>query len=425
MGKAIYLDVADRKVLATQITYEDLVILYNQYIEKYGKVPVLSLCNAKHNMPQDGIIRRVIANRDITYNDFLLQFGKISHVRTENKDYNVYVRRFKEVCNKNGHVLTRNELINNSYGLPSSSWFVKYCPDKNIKTYDDFVKWCGYKSNKLEKDRDVVVNTLINLEKELGRPIVANDISMKKTGFSIYVLNRMFGGLSQAKKEIGLIKTQLNQPKSFEYYKIKLDKILESIKSQTDRKIIFWTDIESEVNNPYHIDHKTLTKSFKREGVDIFAYIESKGFTMNSTICSYKYTFNNGERVVSSMEYDFSCYLNSLGFEYNKDYYRDVLYRTFSEEKTKMNCDYKIMIDGTPLYIEIAGIIHNCKDDSWRKHQYSSKKENEYRDKMLRKEQRLMESKQYFLFLFKSEMYNGEYKAILQNKINEIRREAA
>ena len=71
------------------------------------------------------------------------------------------------------------------------------------------------------------------------------------------------------------------------------------------------------------------------------------------------------------------------------------------------------------------GIIYTCKDDSWRDHKFSSKKENEYRDKMIKKEQRLIESRQHFLFLFKTEMFNDEYKTILQNEINRIRQEAA
>lgn len=94
MGKAVYLDVADRKVLETEITYDDLVVLYNQYIEKYNEVPLYSKCDSKHNMPQGRIINRVIADKGITYNDFLLQFGKVCHVRTESKDYDIYVKRF-------------------------------------------------------------------------------------------------------------------------------------------------------------------------------------------------------------------------------------------------------------------------------------------------------------------------------------------
>ena len=425
MYQGKFLDVAGRQVLTTEVTYDDLVILYNQYIEKYGEVPIFSKCDSNHNMPQGRIINRVIAEKGITYNDFIVQFGKVSHVRAKPKDYESHVERFKEISDKFGHGLVQNELYNNSYGLPNATYFVKHCPDKNVKCYDDFVKWCGYDSNKLEKDRDVVVNTLINLEKELGRPITRNDISLEKTGFSAIVLNRMFGGLTQAKKELGLMQTQPNPPRPFEYYKEKLDEILENIKSHTNRKFISWGDIESEINNPYHIEHKTLTKSFKREGMDIFAYIKSKGFMMNPSSFSFHYTFDDGECVVSSMEYEFSNYLRSLGFEYKKGYYRNVLYKTFSDEQSKMNCDYKIMIDGIPLYVEIAGIIYNCKDDSWRDHKFASKKENEYRDKMIKKEKRLIESGQHFLFLFKTEMFNDEYKTILQNEINRIRQEAA
>ena len=44
---------------------------------------------------------------------------------------------------------------------------------------------------------------------------------------------------------------------------------------------------------------------------------------------------------------------------------------------------------------------------------------------MIKKEQRLIESGKHFLFLFKTEMFNDDYKTILKNKINRIRQEAA
>ena len=425
MGKAIYLDIADRKVLTTEVTYEDLIILYNQYIKKYGEVPIFSKCDSKHNMPQGRIINRVIENAGITYNDFLLQFGKVSHVRTESKDYDTYVKRFKEVSDKLGRALTGQELTNNQYGLPSEGWFIKYCPEKTVKTYDSFVKWCGYESNKLEKDKNFVANTLINLEKELGRPITRYDISLEKTGFSMIVLSRLFGGLTKAKEELGLMKTLPNQPLSFEYYKNKLTTTLFKIKEETGRTFVSWCDIESPLYNDNPCEHKTLTKAFKREGIDIFAYMKSFGFQMNPSKFSNHYTFDDGEHVMSSMEYDFSTYLRSLGLKYNKDYFRNIRYKEFTSEKSKMDCDYKIMINGAPIYVEIAGIIYNCTDETWKEHEFASKKENEYRDKMIKKEQRLLENDCNFIFLFKTEMFNGEYKNILQNKINEIRQEAA
>ena len=114
MGKH-YLNVDGKKVLTTEITYEDLVMLYKQYIEKFNEVPVFSKCTLKNNMPQGRIINKIISNKGITYNDFLLQFGKVSHVRTESKDYDYYVNRFIKLCSD--HVLKIQDLINNEYGL--------------------------------------------------------------------------------------------------------------------------------------------------------------------------------------------------------------------------------------------------------------------------------------------------------------------
>lgn len=336
MAQAKYLDVADRKVSTTKITYDDLVILYKQYIEKYGEVPIFSKCDSNHNMPQGKIINRVIADKGITYNDFIVQFGKVSHVRAKPKDFDSHVIRFKEISDKVGHGLVQNELFNNSYGLPNPNYFVKYCPDENVKCYDDFVKWCGYDSNKLKNDDKLVGQKLIELEKKLGRHITKYDITLENVGFSEIVVARVFGSLNKAKEKLGLLPTPPSvQPLPFEYYRTELDKILDNIESHTDRKYISWGDIESEINNPKHLDHKTLTKSFKREGVDIFAYIKSKGFMMNPSNFSFHYTFDDGECVVSSMEYEFSSYLRLLGFEYKKGYYRNVLYKTFSNEQSK------------------------------------------------------------------------------------------
>ena len=52
-------------------------------------------------------------------------------------------------------------------------------------------------------------------------------------------------------------------------------------------------------------------------------------------------------------------------------------------------------------------------------------KQQEYTQKMLYKEKILIENKCNYLFLFSSEMKNGSYKEILQNKINEILQEVA
>jgi hypothetical protein len=428
MGKTILLKVGNKYIPSVEVTYDDLVILYKQYIDVYNEVPIYSKCDSKHNMPQGRIINRVLKENNITYNDFLLQFGKVSHVRTQSKDYDLYIEKFKKVSDELGRALTQAELFNNKYGLPNPNWFIKYCPDKNVKSYNDFVLWSGYNSNKPEKDKDFVIKTLIRLEKELDRPITRYDISYEKTGFSMTVLKRLFGGLKKAKKEIGLMPTQTSKSLySFEYYKNTLTEALNSLYLQTGRKFVTWHDLECGLYHKNNIEHKSMTKAFKREGLDIFAYIKSLGFEMNPNNFSFKYTFDDGERTTSTMEFDFSTYIRSIGYEYNKTYLRDVMYKTFtnSDKKRKINCDYCLLLpNNEKLYIEIAGVIPSNIAD-WRSHKYKYKRHSEYQQKMLYKEKILVENNCNYLFLFSSEMKNDVYKDILQNKINEILREAA
>ena len=421
MARSTKLKIGNNEVCSTEITYQDLIILYNQYIDTYGEVPVYSKCDSKHNMPQGRIITHVLKKNNITYNDFLLQFGKTFHVRTESKNYNLYVKKFKKVSHMLGRTLKQNELCGNHYGLPNSSWFVKYCPDKNVRTYNDFVLWCGLDSNKLTKNKDVIINTLINLEKELERPILQKDITTEKVGFSMIAINRIFGGLNKAKEEIGLMPTPSDKPLySFNYYKNTLTEALENLYMKTGRKFITWHDLESNLYHINKIEHKSMVKAFKGEGIDIFAYIKSLGFEMNPNNFSFKHTFDDGERVVSTMEFDFSTYLRSIGFIYNKSYFRDVMYKTFTNSNRKINCDYSILLsNGEFLYIEIAGMISNAMND-WRTHNYQYKIHHNYQQKMLYKEKILIENDCKYLFLFLSEMKTGKYKEILNNKINEI-----
>lgn len=418
MGKH-YLNVDGKKVLTTEITYEDLVMLYKQYIEKFNEVPVFSKCTLKNNMPQGRIINKIISNKGITYNDFLLQFGKVSHVRTESKDYDYYVNRFIKLCSD--HVLKIQDLINNEYGLPNANWFIKYCPDKNVKTYNDFIKWCGLKENDQAFDKNYISDCLVKLQNELQRPITQKDITKKSVGFSMIVIKRLFGSLTKAKRELGLEKTKSKPINSFEYYKNNLDESLKNIKKFKNRNYISWADIENPLYCKNTINHKTIKKAFERENIDIFSYIKSKGFHMNPSNFSFHYTFDDGERVVSTMEYDVSLYLKSKGLKYNVDYFRDVMYKTFANINSKINCDYKIIVNGTPLYLEVAGIIYNCNNKEWKNIIYSSNQENNYKDKMIKKEKLLKENKCEYLFLFKDNFEENDYKNLIENKFKTLK----
>ena len=410
MGKAVLLNINGVDKLTTNINYDDLVWLYNNFKERNGRLPRTNECLSKNNLPQQRIIMRVLEENNITYNDFMLSLGKVSHIRADIKNYDIYIKRFKDVSDELGRALLSSELINNTYGLPSASWLAKKCHDRSVKSYDDFVKWLGYESNKLQKENNEVANKLIELEKRLNRPITKSDITLENVGFSEIVVSRIWGSLNKCKQELGLMKTLPTQPKPFEYYKNTLDEILYNISNATDRRIISWKDIENEKYNQSSIEHRTFTKSFKSAGVDIFAYIKSKGFMMNPSNFSFHHTFDDGERISSTMEYDFSQFLKSVGYIYNDTYKRDVLYRTFipNLNKTKANCDYVVNMDSIFYYIEIAGVIH--KD--WETATYSSIQEINYQKKMLQKKQWLESNNMKYLFLFPEDFNNDEYKDI-------------
>lgn len=116
MPKEVYLNIDDRKVLSLDVTYDDLIILFKQYIDKYGKVPTFDKCNAEHNMPSQNLIKKIVKNHGIEYKEFLLQFGEVRLLNIDGvykavKDvtyedivvlYNQYIEKYKEfpVSNK-------------------------------------------------------------------------------------------------------------------------------------------------------------------------------------------------------------------------------------------------------------------------------------------------------------------------------------
>lgn len=394
------------------VNYNDLIILYKQFIEKYGYIPLTKDAKSKYNLPQQRIIMKVLESNNISYNDFIRQFGKVSHIRSDIKNYNYYIDKFKDICKEIGRTLYYNELINNNYGLPSAKWLIDNCPDKDVLNYTDFVKWCDLSSNKKIYTKEEVTKSLVQLEKKLKRPIIKSDITIPNVGFSSIVVTRIWGTFGKCKEELGLMQTLPNQPKPFDFYKDNLEETLTYLKNNISRNIITWKDIESYHNSA---NHKAYLNSFRLANVDIYAFIKSKGFMMNPSDFSFHYTFDDGERVVSTYEYDFSEYLKSLNLIYQEDYYRDCMYRKFIPNlgRTKINCDYYIF----NKVIEIAGIIHNYNND-WENNITCSKQEKIYKEKLQHKKALLEMNNINYLFLFPEDFIDKKYQDKFINFLN-------
>ena len=87
MPAIINLRVGDRTVKATEVTYDDLLLLYKQFIAQHGHVPTTKECVGKNNLPQQRIVNRVLKEKRVTYKDFVALFGKLGHVRAACSDY--------------------------------------------------------------------------------------------------------------------------------------------------------------------------------------------------------------------------------------------------------------------------------------------------------------------------------------------------
>jgi len=62
------------------------------------------------------------------------------------KTYEEYLELFKITCEELGKALTVKELRNNK-NLPYENYFIKYCPNKDVKKYNDFLEWIGLNPN--------------------------------------------------------------------------------------------------------------------------------------------------------------------------------------------------------------------------------------------------------------------------------------
>ena len=397
-----------------ELDLNDITILFQQFVDKNGHYPFAKECIIENNVPHSKILKRIVDENNIVLTEWQTKFGKVGHVRCYKEHYDFYVKRFKEESNKLGRALKSEELTNNTMSLPSASWLAENCPDNNVKTYDDFVKWCGYESNKLIKDDEQVANVLIELENKLNRPLIKEDITIENLGFTIIVINRIWGSWNNCKKALSLRDIEHKPLNTFEYYKNKLDILLDMIYQSHKRKIISWRDIEDCQYGEHRLDHKTILKAFQREKMDFYKYVLSKGFVFKPNSWGMTEYSADGEKLKSIYEIDFSNYLNMLGFKYKNGYERDVMYKQFCniDYDTKMNCDYVIHKDNEDYYIEIAGILYSEKDlDKVNK----GKRKEIYRQKMNKKIDALSKSNVKSLILYSYDMKTGKYKEIVNN----------
>lgn len=410
---AVILNVNGVNKKSTDINYEDLVWLHKNFYNRTGKYPTSIDSRSCNNLPQWKIVNKILKQNNKTINDFSLEIGRISHVRSSINNYDFYIQRLKEIYKKNNHI-TENFLINNSYGLPSPKWFVENCPDKEVRTWNDFMRWCGFQKNRY-RDKEVISQLLIDYEQKLGRDIIREDITKEKIGFSSIVINRIWGTLNNCKKELGLKGCFFKKIYKDEELIPCLDIILEKIKKENRKEITIKYDI---VNSPYlegSIYTNRLEKMLKKQGTTLRDYIELKGLSLANNGNGICHKFKDGELTKSSLEYNFTIYLREcLNMKKDVNYKRNVLYKTFSNTDRLIDCDYVIKYKGREIYVEITGMIKPNHKHDWETYDFKSKGKNKYRDNFLLKKTLLEENNKEYYLLFSDDILNKTYEEIFK-----------
>ena len=336
------------------------------------------------------------------------------------KNYNKFVEKFVFICRKLNNIICCTSL--GEYGLPTRKWFLTHCPDKSVKGYYDFCKWCGLEDilNKTKKEyltKEKVIKIIYNMQSKINRPLMYDDFRCpKEDEVGITTIKRYWGTMNKMKKDLGL---QVVQEDMICKHIDDVNLIIEGIKKTCDkiyekenRKTVMTKDIEkySELNVGCGAIRKVLSLANKTLREVVAEY----GFVLQNEGNGLVYHFADGETTKSSYELMFTNKLREYGYKYNIDYQRDVRYRTFiNYYDGLLDCDYVIKnVNGENVYIELAGMLKSYENKYNTVEEIKSNSKRKYAIKLHEKEEMLKEYELKYYILFPLELE--------ENKMDEL-----
>lgn len=339
---------------------------------------------------------------DMTLGEFYHQIFQTKPLRYDRLKYDKYLNNLisKLDNTKNTTRLVRKICRDNN--LPSLTWFLNNCPDKHIKSFNDFIEFCGHISgSKISKESATKI--IYDVQQNFKRPLIQKDFhNPDENNIGIHVITRIWGSFNGMKEELGLEIAQENMTvkhKSLEEAKQDIIDLCNEIHASENRIIINKDDFD---NNDSCLSYGTYQKYFNSIGSSLREFLESIGFKLNKAGCGFTHEYADGEKVYSKYEYQLSNYLRNNNFIYNVDYFRDINYSDFIDNcDNNMNCDYEIHIGGKVLYVEVAGFLRDYdvhfKEDKEITSSYSKEK---YRIHLTEKESMLRSNGLNYLILF-------------------------
>ena len=349
---------------------------------------------------------------------------KMKPRKFDKESYDFYVKEYIRKSEEIDKPISCGKL--RFFDLPDARWFVNNCPNDFVKTYSDFVYWCGFITHNAPLKKERAIELIYKMQEKLNRPLKYDDF--RGSGcyrVPIKYINETWGSVNNMKKELGL---EIIQDSMIDKHLTKddFDKMIEDIcifVKNDNRNFITTAEIDKNCcwRNTY-----TLGKlSKKYYNSSLRELLEKRNVYLGNRGQGITFDFEDGEHISSQFEYIFSKYLRNCGLIYNKNYFRDVKYKTFIPECNKnIDCDYVVINNGKTIYIEIAGIL-----DGYKKWFYENKiiekreSREKYRKKLKYKEELLKANNLKYFILFPCDLTISNFDRILKNPSLELKKE--
>lgn len=337
--------------------------------------------------------------------------------------YRDYLEKYKSLVKEGKMGINQQCFINNKYNIPNHRWFIKYCPNQNVKSWSHFLEWCGFVPYQ-GVSKEMAIKSICELRNKLNRPLIYDDFrGTELNTICPATINKYWGSLNKMKAELGLEIVQ----ESMIDKQLSIEEAVNQIQILCDKAKLEGRDFITtrEFNNKngtanYETLSKMINKYFNMSFSD---YIKTLGFRTGKRGTGTSFKFEDGEITTSQFEFLFSKFLKDYGLKYNVDYYRDVKYDNFiSDYKGNMNCDYLINYNNKTIYVEIAGIIEAYKNWYYEDREITrSKSKEKYRLKIKLKEQMLKDNNLIYFILFPCDLTRDNFIAILENSSLELK----
>lgn len=394
---------------AKTLTIEEYKTLWSEFRKKYGKFP--TYCNMSvriknnYNLPHGTNFDKALKEHGMSKGEFERDLGSTKRIANINK-YDEYVAIYIKKSNEQKSPLRYQDLFEWKNNTPSPQWLIKHCPDSNIKSFNGFVEWCGFKPyNTVSKE--YAIRKILEKQDKVNRPLVVTDFEGGSEDVGISTISRIWGSFNLMKEDLNLeiAWESTNKDITIDKLIIDLKQVCKNVYKEEGSIVITTQDIKK--YGEYSYD--SYIKHLGQDGTTLQEVLSSLGFELAKQGSGVTHNFPDGETTLSRHETKMSKYLrNNLGLKFNKDYVRDVLYSDFIETYDGyMNCDYVVRWNNETIYIEIAGLLRDYKSWYYDNKELTSNSKERYRQSLGKKESMLKANSLKYYLLFPEDCNDG------------------